>query len=483
MKSLWKICRRYILSGIFLAMMLLYLNFALFVYIGVTNMGKANGRDISRETMDAVVNALGQENGVRVMGEEGMRLLSESSFVWAMLLDESGAIAWSWELPPELNHRYSIGDAAALSRWYLNDYPVRVWRNGEELMVFGMDKDSVTRFSVIYDLAMVQNMPALLWQMLTANLILLLVLSLWLAYRFYRSMRPIARGLKQLPEKEHEPIPEKGIMGELAAKLNETARLLEWQEQKLTKRDAARTEWIAGVSHDIRTPLALIIGYADELSGNGMTEAQMQKRAQVIKEQSLIIRQLIADLNLTSKLEYQAQPLTLVTVSPAVLLRECVAEYYNQGLSGQYEFELSIDEASEPFKICGDVNLLLRAFRNLIGNSIRHNPDGCCIFVTAARCEDGICMTFADSGAGIPSRIVKALAQDCGEGEKNNERHASRAALMSTETAAVSTGQPPHIMGLRIVTQIIRAHGYKLLWKERAGGTYDVQIQMHEPQI
>ena len=132
----------------------------------------------------------------------------------------------------------------------------------------------------------------------------------------------------------------------------------------------------------------------------------MQKRAQAIKEQSLIIRQLIADLNLTSKLEYQAQPLTLVIVSPAVLLRECVAEYYNQGLSGKYEFELSVDEAAEPFKICGDVNLLLRAFRNLIGNSIRHNPDGCCIFVTAARCEDGIRMTFADSGVGIPARCV-----------------------------------------------------------------------------
>lgn len=462
MKSLWKICRRYILSGIFLAMLLLYLNFALFLYIGVINIGKANGRDISRETMEAVVNSLGQENGVRAMGEEGMRLLSESSFVWVMLLDESGAVAWSWELPPELNHHYSIGDVAALSRWYLNDYPVRVWRNGEELMVFGMEQDSVTRFSVLYDLAMVQNMPALPLQMLTANLILLLVLSLWLAYRFYRSMRPIARGLEQLPQKEHEPIPEKGLMGELAAKLNETARLLEWQEQKLTKRDAARTEWIAGVSHDIRTPLALITGYADELSGDGMTEEHMQKRAQAIKEQSLIIRQLIADLNLTSKLEYQAQPLTLVIVSPAVLLRECVAEYYNQGLSGKYEFELSVDEAAEPFKICGDVNLLLRAFRNLIGNSIRHNPDGCCIFVTAARCEDGIRMTFADSGVGIPARIVKALLQD-GSG--------------SGEDAGV------HIMGLRIVTQIIRAHGYKLLWKERAGGTYDVQIQMHEPQV
>ena len=73
MKSLWKISRRYILLGIFLAMLLLYLNFALFLYIGVINIGKANGRDISRETMEAVVNLLGQENGVRAMGEEGMR--------------------------------------------------------------------------------------------------------------------------------------------------------------------------------------------------------------------------------------------------------------------------------------------------------------------------------------------------------------------------------------------------------------------------
>ena len=145
-----------------------------------------------------------------------------------------------------------------------------------------------------------------------------------------------------------------------------------------------------------------------------------KKRAQQIQNLSLVIGQLIADLNLTSKLEYQAQPLHKKEFSPARLIRECVAEYYNQGLSEEYEIEVEIMAETEQVRL--------------------------------AKADTGIKYVFSDSGSGIPQKVVDAFAK-----EKNE-------------------AQPIHIMGLRIVMQIVKSHGGKMEFVQRENGNYDVEI-------
>lgn len=76
------------------------------------------------------------------------------------------------------------------------------------------------------------------------------------------------------------------------------------------RREKARTTWIAGVSHDVRTPLSLVIGYADEIlrladkSGISESQADILKRAQVIEEQAVRIKDLVINLNMENKLTY-----------------------------------------------------------------------------------------------------------------------------------------------------------------------------------
>ena len=77
----------------------------------------------------------------------------------------------------------------------------------------------------------------------------------------------------------------------------------------------------------------------------------------MICRQSLVIRQLIQDLNLTSKLAYHAQPLHKTEFSPAILLRECVAEFYNEGMEQNYEIEVAVTEEGEQVRITGDEGL------------------------------------------------------------------------------------------------------------------------------
>ena len=458
MKGLWKISRRYVCSAILVTVLIIYANLMFFLYYGVKNMNDITESEIGRGLMETVVNEFSYKENSWILSEAGYHGLSDSSFIWAMLLDENGDVVWSWQLPTELPMHYSVGDVAAFSRWYLQDYPVRTWKNGEMLMVFGMEKDSVSQFHAVYDIELIRMLPDTLKSFLLSNVIFIVLVAIAFAYRFYRAMKPLTSGIDSLTRKEVTTLKEKGMMSELAVKLNQTSELLKYQDKKLAQRDEARTSWIAGVSHDIRTPLTIITGYADELAGAQSLSDEERKMAEAIRNQSLIIKQLVSDLNLTSKLEYQAQPLKKTDFSPAGLLRSCVAEYYNQGMLEGYEIEIDIEETAEQIQLNGDTGLLLRAFRNLIGNSIRHNPNGCLVMVRLLRWKDGVKFIFADTGSGIPERIVWELE------DKKSE-------------VTEATEQPVHIMGLRIVCQIIKAHGWEIEFVKRECGTYDVTIK------
>lgn len=473
MKSLWKIGSRYMLTAVFVTILITVVNCAGFLYWGYHVISKDEDSvrvNFGRQKMDAAAAEIILENGEYHMSPEGCRILEESSFVWAMLVDQKGDVVWSCELPPEIPVHYELTDIAVLSRWYLKDYPVGVWKNDFGLMVYGYDKESFARFNLVSNLKMIDNLPRYIRNAILLNIILLLGLVLVLAWRFYRSLRPVEQGIVMLSGGETVELPERGSVSELARRLNQTSAALREKDEKLRRRDDARTDWIAGVSHDIRTPLALITGYSDELMHDGRLAGEVRWKAEAIRQQSLVLKELVENLNLTSKLEYHSQPLRKTELSPAVLLRECVAEYYNQGLRENYEICVSIQKETEQDRICADRGLILRLFRNLIGNSIRHNPEGCQVTVTLGSIGDAVRYCFTDTGSGIPQEIVAAMG---GEGEKG-EKWKKEGDRTETGTECVQ----PHIMGLRIAGQIAEAHGGKLCFMRRSSGSYDAVLTL-----
>lgn len=150
-------------------------------------------------------------------------------------------------LPEEIPLSYSLTDVAALTRWYLKGYPVRVHTRDDGLFVLASPKDSVAKYALELDTATIYRLSSYLAAYLICGL--------------------LARQ-KAAPEKQ----------------------------------DNARTEWIAGVSHDIRPPLSLILGHADSLATSPFLDKAGRRETLQIQKNSLRIRDLIADLNLTSKL-------------------------------------------------------------------------------------------------------------------------------------------------------------------------------------
>lgn len=462
MKSLLKIIRRYSLMVGLIIFIILFCNAG--VLVGITYMAGRGieAQDYGRKSMELTGKELLREKEGVVISEKGMEILEDTDFVWAMALDGKGRAVWEWNLPDDIPRSYTLQDVSGFSRWYLKDYPVRTWKSGEWLLVFGCDKESVVRHDMIMSIEMFEFLPVYMKAIVLINLVIIAVFIVGFGFRSYHALRPVAEGIEKLSLGGATDIPENGALEEIAKELNLVSRKLEEQQRALAKRDEARTEWIAGVSHDIRTPLSLIMAYSDQLAKDENLGGKNKNIAENMKKQSLIIRQLIADLNLTSKLAFQAQPLKKKICSPAALLRDCVAEFYNGQtewgpdsesispvLDDLHTVEIIVGKEAESIRITADEGLIRRAVRNLIGNSIRHNKEGCHVTVTLSVREDKICWRIEDTGSGIPEIVVQNIDRPDSE---------------------------VHIMGLRLAFQIAKAHGGELTFIRREGGSYDVEF-------
>lgn len=461
MKSIFKIYWRYVWTACMLVMFVACINLVVLMGYGISQM--LNGQSASEiETIktgryQSVADELARTENGYVLSEGGVGILQENHCAFSFLLDGSGQVVWSWQLPDDIPDRFSAGEIGAFSKWYLKDFPVVVWRYGEDgLLVLGYPKGSMVRYNLYWKMNELEAYMAYVPVFVLFNAGLVAALSLLFGFRFYRSLKPVGEGIDALAEGRSVRLKEKGLTQYLKEKINQTSQLLEKQQEELQKRDRTRTDWIAGVSHDIRTPLSLIVGYADEIATDACIAEKARERAGMIRTQSFVIKKLIEDLNLTSKLTYHMQPLRKERYVPAVWLRQSVALMLNGGeIPENYELELETEAELEQLSMTGDVQLLTRALQNLLGNSVRHNPGGCRIGLHAEAVENGFCFCVRDSGKGVPEEVRRIVQE--GARSFGNDR-------------------APHVMGLLVVKQIACAHGGSL-WFEEDGNAVWMSVK------
>ena len=123
-------------------------------------------------------------------------------------------------------------------------------------------------------------------------------------------------------------------------------------------------------------------------------------------------------------------------MAAAPLLRAAVTDFCNSGAGEACTVDFALDPSAETAVLDADAALLRRAFANLLGNSARHNPGGCNVAVTAETAGECLRLIFADDGRGYPPAVLAQL-----------------------QGAAAPDAPAPHILGLYLVRQIVRAHG------------------------
>ena len=144
MKGLLKIYRRYLVTAIVLMILFVMINLAVLMALTANTVIEKNGERFPimrfRATADQMVEKTDEGYA---LSEEGKSYFIQTEAVFAMLLDEdTGEILFSWNLPKTLDHRYDLADVASFSRWYLEDYPMKVWDTDNGLLAVGNGKDT-----------------------------------------------------------------------------------------------------------------------------------------------------------------------------------------------------------------------------------------------------------------------------------------------------------------------------------------------------
>lgn len=247
---------------------------------------------------------------------------------------------------------------------------------------------------------------------------------------------------------------EQGELAEINAGLNRAA-------DYMRKKDNTRADWIRGVSHDIRTPLSMVLGYASELEDDSALPQEARKQAGIIRRESEKMRRLIDDLNLTTKLEYALRPVHFKDVDWTELCRQAVSEVLNSGLESRYKIVFNELQPGRSIHLLGDDGLLRRMLDNLLRNCVTHNPQGCKIVLSVGE-KNGCCLcTVSDDGVGIAPEFLKALRR----GDD----------IASTQD---SDGKSEHGLGLKLVEQIIEAHRGTISFSSNTPRGLEVKISL-----
>ena len=433
MKIVERFFRKYFLSMVGVIALFLLLNVVLFfsMLIWAWQTSTSETPDLS---INEICDSIMMDEEGHFATAEGLSGLLEENHSWVMILDDAGTVIFQRGLPEELPRRYTTIDVAKFSRWYLGDYPVYVREHPQGLLVVGGEKGSRAKYYFSVNESYVRKLSVGLAAVFLTNIIVV-VLLVWKNTRHIeKAVTPILRGIETVSSGQPVSLPEKGELAEINRQLNKAGAFI-------AKKDTARADWISGISHDVRTPLSVILGFAGQLEADQTLPASAREQASHIRRQGEKLRSLISDLNLTSRLEYSMQPLRMEKVYFVELARQVVCEFLDGGLEARYQIMFDSSQESETASIMGDEALLKRALYNLIQNSVIHNPKGCVISVSVVWNGNNTVITVSDNGIGVSAEKLDKLRATTNHLESTDERLKLR-----------------HGLGVLLVRQIVEAH-------------------------
>lgn len=457
MKSVPRLIRRCIGILILYMFVLLLLNF-LFLYFMTRDLTSSGS---PYTTANEVARGLIRTGEDCMLDQDSQELL-QKEHAWAFFIDnDTHRVIWHTEdLPEDVPMEYSLSAVSDLTLGYIRDYPTYVGDGDNGIMVLGYPKDRYWKSMwPTWDYDLIANFPWMILKILIVNILLLLIFYVAANTGLLRSVNPLVKGIQTLPTGESVYVREKGVLSELAASVNHTSEVLQTQKRQLRRKEMARANWIAGVSHDIRTPLSMVMGYAGQLAGDLQLPEEKRKKAGVIVRQSARMKNLINDLNLASKLEYNMQPLDSRQENAVAVVRQVVVDFINMDIDQRYRMEWVTEESLGACMVNVDRELLKRAVSNLIQNSINHNEQGCGVYVGVRR-EEGSCIIFVeDDGKGATDAQIEKL---------NHTPH-----YMVCDD---NTTEQRHGLGLLIVRQIAASHSGTVRIRHSVHGGFSVEI-------
>ena len=225
--------------------------------------------------------------------------------------------------------------------------------------------------------------------------------------------------------------------------------------------DKMRADFVANASHELKTPITAIRGFAETLIDDDAIEPQVQQRfMRKIHGQSIRLSDLVSDLLALSRLESNDEAFNTQVDFQQVVQRVCANL---QAVAQSHEVTLELDAMGGPMMLLGDDNALGQLATNLIDNAIKYTPAKGTVNVTIGIADDAAILAVKDDGLGIE--------------EANQERIFERFYRVDKARSKSLGGTG---LGLAIVKHIVQNHKGSLQLKSKLnhGSTFTVTIPL-----
>lgn len=276
-----------------------------------------------------------------------------------------------------------------------------------------------------------------------AILLLSLVLSIYYIARLQRRFRRMVAVLERFQAGDlgaRFRIHTADDLAPITDSFNKMADALVHNIARLTKSEAERKTFIAGIAHDLRTPVSIARGYAETLLTKTGQAASGNEYAVLVVKKMAQVEALVAQLHELSVVEaVTTEPQREPFMFSEVLL-ETVHSF--RGRAAERGIRMDCTKCEDHAFINADIRLMERVIQNLVINAIQHSPEGSRVEISLQREESELLFIIQNTGEPLPHDLVQWL--NTGE-----------------ESLAHPRPAKPSI-GLMIVKRIVHLHGYRL---------------------
>ncbi|HHV59264.1 MAG TPA: cell wall metabolism sensor histidine kinase WalK [Clostridiaceae bacterium] len=362
------------------------------------------------------------------------------------LLRESGY----YKLPDERQYRGIMNGTGVLKEigtfyglfkdtgvsWLTIARPVRYkYGNGEERTIAAVYLH--TPVPEIYE------MRSILFKLFLISVLISIVVSIIPAYLFSakisRPLKEICDASKKIASGKFEKklyVKSRDEVGELAESFNNMA-------SDLKKLEQMRRDFVANVSHELKTPMTNISGYIAGILDETIPPEKHKHYLSIVMEETYRLNRLVNDLLDLAKMESGEMRLNYQVFDINELIRRCVIKLENMLV--KKDLEVEADFAQEETPVNADKDAIERVFINLLHNAVKFTPEGGKITIRTVLKKDRVIVSITDTGVGIEKEELSVIWDRFHKADKSRGKDKT------------GTG-----LGLAIVKNIINEHNQEV---------------------
>jgi two-component system phosphate regulon sensor histidine kinase PhoR len=235
---------------------------------------------------------------------------------------------------------------------------------------------------------------------------------------------------------------------------------------ELRRLERVRRDFVANVSHEFRTPLTAIQGFAETLLAGAIDDPQNRTRfLEIILEHSRRLARLTEDLLMLSKMDAERLELEIRRLSVSQLIESCLETA--QRRAAEKDLRISVNTPQRLPDIAGDRRRLAEVLQNLLDNAIQYTLPGGQIMLSAEAVEEEVVLTVSDTGIGIPQADQPRIFERFYRVDVARSREAG------------GTG-----LGLAIAKHLVEVHGGRL-WVDSEvgqGSQFHFSVPLFDPE-